>query len=242
MISPLSIKAIGSQLLREALLFRITRYVSPEPWGHPQAELGRRKTSVNRLTTHLCDVDLSSTRKNHSLCVGSGVWWRLVSILPKKLSLDVTGVNPKHLAWIALRQPPERSNNNEVMQNALDDLTPEITKEIMECTEAWASEKVSPITELLYDHRFLIRFSMDKIEPSILNTLSNANGKIFIKPTKPWAIPQVVLQTEDSSIFLQTAIIPEPFLQHRQLGGRRPRKDIHSDWITIQYFRPLSPI
>ncbi|KAF9484710.1 hypothetical protein BDN70DRAFT_872243 [Pholiota conissans] len=242
MISPLTIKAIESQPLQEALLFRITRYVSPEPWGHPQAELGRRKTSVHRLANHLCDVDSFSAKNNNSLCVGSGVWWRLVALLPRKLSLEVKDVDPWHLAWLALRQPQIRSDNNPAVHRSLEDLVPDVTKSIVQNKQLLSSQKGSPTIELLYDHRFLICFALDKIPRSTWEMLSSGNGKVLVKMAKPWMIPQVVLQINNETQILQTAVIPEHFLRHRQLGGRRPQKDLHSGWITIQYFRPSSSI
>ncbi|KAF8965280.1 PP-loop family-domain-containing protein [Flammula alnicola] len=242
MISPSSLKAIESQVLREALLYRITRYVSPEPWGNPRSELGRRKASVNRLITHLCDVHSLASKTNDSLCVGSSVWWRLVAVLGNRLRTTVKGLDTQKMAWLALRQPNQRSReNNKAGKNGLDTLHSEVTDQIIQIREAWLSQKASKTMELLFDRRFLIRFHVDKIPLDILESLS-AGDRIIVEPTKPWTLPRVIHLHEGVSTTLHTEIVPLPPFRNRELGSRKKHEDVKSDWITIESWRPLSAI
>ena len=240
MVSPLSLCSIESEEVREAFLFRITRYVSPEPWGHPQAELGRRKASVARLSSHLCNVDSFPTKSNHSLCVGSGVWWRLARLSGSRLSFDTNKSNTENLSWIAVRQPPGKLHNGSQANETCKLFTRDVTERIAHRIKLWLSQKDSPILEFLYDHRFLIRFHLDRMPPPIMRSLASGNTKIIVESSKPWYMPQVIQKEGDSTTIIHSQIIRDPFVQLLQLGSRRPPMEIHSDWVTIQYFRPLS--
>lgn len=242
MVSPLSLCAIKSEEVREAFLFRVTRHVSPEPWGHPQAELGRRKASIVRLSTHLCDVGSLSLRSNHSLCVGSGVWWRLATLSGVRLSFDTKKANPENLRWIAVRQPPEQPHKDSLVNHTYNIFTRDLSNRIVRRIELWLLQKDSPILEYLYDHRFLIRLHLDRLPAQISRSLTSGNTKIIIRSSKPWYTPQVVQQEEDLVSIVHSEIIRDSFVHQIQLGARRQQMDIHSDWITIQYFRPLSRI
>lgn len=237
MISPAALTAIGDQNILEALLFRVTRYVSPEPWGHPRAELGRRKASIKRLVTWLSNVELSTSTK--SVCVGSGVWWRLTATLGDKLSFGIKNADPSHLAWIAARQPPERLKHKGSGHDVHNLRSLDATNGIVDRSLSWKTGDESPILEVLYDHRFLICFHMDKIPPVVSKSLSNA--KILVKTSRPWDIPQVFHEEYDLSTLIHSEVMTDTFVHQLPLGGRKLHR-IDSGWVTIHYYRPLSYI
>lgn len=234
MISPLSLLDIGLPVVREALIYRVVRYASPEPWGSPRSELGRRKVSVERLLKHLSNFQQHRSRNNNSICVGSGVWWRLVSMVKGRLRSGIRNVDVSELAWIALRQPRSRSNN------VSDPLRIDVTDTIVKARNAWLTHSISPMLEIIFDNRFILRFFVDRIPAPILKSMAQ-DGRIFIEPRRIWVMPQVALLDGENSTVIHTDISQEPFSADLRLGSEQ-YQIIKSHWITAHYFRPLTAI
>lgn len=234
MISTQSLTRIPSRQLREALLYRIVRYVSPEPWGSPKAELGRRKASMARLWEHLSSFEQHRSRNSSSICVGSGVWWRLVTTVNGRLRSEVRKADPTNLAWIALRQPQSR------LHKVPDVCRFEITRTILEARNAWLTQNKSSLLEMVFDNRFLLQFSLDKIPTSLVESLER-DERIVVEPRGIWLIPQVKCFSVKGLNVIHTDVKHGPFSVDLQLGSEHYH-NIKSDWITMEYFRPLSAI
>lgn len=226
MISPSSLKHITSQDIQDAFIYRVVRYVSPYPWGSPKAELGRRKASVQRLVAHLWDSQHLRSQNNSSLCVGSGVLWKLVATTNKRPCNDET----QNLAWIAFRQPPPRSGHS---LNRSSPLVLDITDEIIQHRN---NGNVLPCLDVLFDGRFLIRFQVEKLPKPILESFSDG-GRLIVDTRQIWATPQVTHVHGGEVVIL-----------HTHTDDSTPSIKIHagpsirSDWISSHYIRSLSAI
>ncbi|KDR73559.1 hypothetical protein GALMADRAFT_228003 [Galerina marginata CBS 339.88] len=238
MMSPLSLEEIDSPLILEALVLRIARYISPEPWGSPRSELGRRKSSIDRLVKHLRDYQRYRSRNNNSICVGSSVWWRLVTIGRNQMRTTVRAKPVKDISWIAVRQPGHRLAD--AAEVPLHPLRLNVTQKIRERREAWLARKAPKTLEVLFDCRFLIRFHVDKIPADILESIST-RGKIEIKPRESWIFPQVMHVVNKEPTLIHNNIVHQPFFLEKEWGTKL-RHDINADWIDMEYFRPLSAI
>jgi len=62
---------------RKMLLYTITRYVSPAPWGDLRAELKRKKEKVKRLLEAVWEITPRAGQGPISITPGSGVLWKL---------------------------------------------------------------------------------------------------------------------------------------------------------------------
>uniref|UniRef100_A0A8H8CNN8 tRNA(Ile)-lysidine synthetase n=1 Tax=Psilocybe cubensis TaxID=181762 RepID=A0A8H8CNN8_PSICU len=236
MISAEALSKIPSPDLREALLYRIVRYVSPEPWGSPKAELGRRKVGMLRLWEHLSSYKQHLSRNNSSICVGSGVWWRLVTTVNGRLRSEVRNVDPSNLAWIALRQPPSRSIR--VPNYARFD----ITRTVLDTRNTWLTQSKSPLSEMVFDNRFLLQFSVDKMPTSLVKLLEQG-ALLVVEPRGIWRIPEVKLHNVNGLArkLVHTEVKHGPFSVDLELGSETYIK-LDSGWITMEYFRPISAI
>ncbi|KAF8681468.1 PP-loop family [Rhizoctonia solani] len=88
-----------------ALIHRILRYTSPHPWGAPESEAHRRKTSIERIAHRIFD----ETEQPASFCAGAQVLWSPVWVR-KDGSIRTRRAGDEHggrtKAWLASRQPP----------------------------------------------------------------------------------------------------------------------------------------
>lgn len=238
MVSIPALLEITSPLVRQALVLRMLRYVSYEPWGSPRSEAGRRQGSVKRLMNVLWDAQSLRNRKNISFTVGSGVWWKPAFVTKKTLLLR-TVVNEmpiNDLMWYASRHPSIKSPTAPVA----DTLRFVMTDKLRAGRVAW-EEKSGPSTlELLYDRRFLIRFQLDKMPQELFDALKK-NGGVVIKPRSPWFLPEINFKQSKVFTVLHTEIKRDQFTWERQ-WGTKIYKDTVSDWITIEYIRPISSL
>ena len=230
MVAATNLEKIESPAIREALLFHIARYVSPEPWGHPRAELGRSKTGVKRLADRLWPLN----NLNCSICVGSHVWWKPVLLAKEGRArplADEGKVEFDKLAWIAQRQPPERYNPHASVQHTIE----LGMKDLAKCVRGGTKE-----VALLYDLRFLIRINTGKL-PQYIKTSLAIGGSLLIDSTRPWYIPEVRhrQRTSDTSEPVHTHIT-WPYEWRKMFGYTRGVVD--SDWITIKFIRPITSL
>lgn len=224
-------------LVRQALVLRILRYVSYEPWGSMRAEAGRRQKSVRRLMQVLWDEQGIRTRKNISFTVGSGVWWKPSFVTAGHvLKTVVKDLDPKGIMWFAHRHPSINHPDAPVSDNLLKVMT----QPLRAGREAWEAGKGPDALEVLFDRRFLIRFQLDKMPEDVISAL-HVNGGIIIKKRSPWHLPEVNFKQNKIFTVLHTQILREKFTWERE-WGTKTYIDTNSDWITIQYVRPISSL
>jgi len=213
------------------------RYVSYEPWGSPRSEVGRRQESVNRLIRRLWDAQSLRTRKNISFTVGSGVWWKPSFVTKGHVLRTVVKDLPfNELAWFAFRHPTISHPNAPVSDN----LRFVMTDKLRAGRAAWEAGEGPDTLDLLFDRRFLIRFHLDKMPQELFEALK-LNGGVVIKPRSPWHLPQISFKQSKVFTVLHTKIKREKFTWERE-WGTKTYIDTESDWITIEYARPLSSV
>lgn len=234
----LPLQEIDSQLVREALLYRVARFVSPEPWGSPRAELGRRKSSMNRLLTSVWDLPMTRAKVSRSVTVGSGVWWRLMAYGKNQLRSSLQNFGVKDLSWVALRQPTAKSDPE---REVFRPLKLNVTGQLLQMRQEWLSNQETNTFEVLFDRRFLISFRVDKIPNEILQSLLSNSGSVQVVPRTPWILPQVVHHYQRKDFPIHKSIIRQEFFWEKEYGTKQ-FKDVSSDWISIELFRPVTAL
>ncbi|KAF8809115.1 hypothetical protein BYT27DRAFT_7136777 [Phlegmacium glaucopus] len=237
MVSIPALLEITSPIVRQALVLRMLRYVSYEPWGSPRSEVGRRQDSVKRLLKNLWDEPSLRNRKNISFTVGSGVWWKPAYVTKSQLLRTVVTTFPiKDLAWYAARHPSIKSPTAPVT----DPLRFVMTDKLLEGRAAWEAKEGPAILDVLFDRRFLIRFRLDKMPQELYDALKKSGG-VIVKPRSPWFLPEIDFKQSKVFTVLHTEIKREQFTWERE-WGTKTYKDTVSDWITIEYIRPISSL
>jgi tRNA(Ile)-lysidine synthase len=234
----LPLQEIDSQLVREALLYRMARFVSPEPWGSPRAELGRRKASMNRLLACVWDLPMIRAKVSNSVTVGSGVWWRLMAYGKNQLRSSLQDFGVKDLSWVALRQPAAKSDPD---REVFRPLKLNVTHQLLQMRQEWLSNQETDTLEILFDRRFLISFRVDKIPNQILDSLLSKSSSIQVIPRTPWILPQVVHHYQRKDFPIHKSIIRQEFFWEKEYGTKL-FKDVSSDWISIELFRPVTAL
>lgn len=237
MVSIPPLMEITSPIVRQALVLRMMRYVSYEPWGSLRSELGRRQKSVDRLVKVLWDAQGLRFRKNISFTCGSGVWWKPSYVTKAHVLKTVVKELPfKDLMWFASRHPSVRDPT----APASESLRFSMTDQLREGRRAWEADEGPDTLEVLFDRRFLIRFRLDKMPGDIIEELKT-NGGIIIKKRSPWTLPEVNFKQSKVFTVVHTLIQREKFTWERE-WGTKTYIDTESDWITIQYIRPINSL
>ncbi|KAJ3507505.1 hypothetical protein NLJ89_g6272 [Agrocybe chaxingu] len=237
MVSVSTLMEIKSQDVKEALLYRIARYVSPEPWGNPRAELGRREASMERLIKQLFAFKHLKAKNNISIVVGSGVWWKLVSLAKNQLRTAIKELPLTSMAWIAVRQPRTADREDRPHNPLRVDLSDRLKEAIPRLGH---QKPPHTVLEVMYDCRFLMCFRIDKIPEDIVETLNNG-GKLIVKPRTAFLLPQILLVHRKKDKVVHSDIIKKPYFFPRDMGWKKDRT-VTSDWITVEYFRPSTAI
>ena len=228
---------ITSPIVRQALVLRILRYVSYESWGSIRSEAGRRQKSVKRLVQVLWDAKALRFRKNISFTVGGGVWWKPAFVTQGHvLKTVVKELNPDDIMWFASRHPSVNSPTAPVSDN----LRFVMTDQLRDGRIAWETNGGPDTLELLFDRRFLIRFRLDKMPEDLFEALKT-NGGVIVKKRSPWHLPEVCFKQNKEYTVIHTLIQREKFTWVRE-WGTKTYIDTESDWITIQYIRPISSL
>jgi tRNA(Ile)-lysidine synthase len=224
MISVVDLDKVVCREIKELLLFRITRYISPEAWGNPRAELGRRKSSVERLSQRI--FISASSKIDSSICVGSHAWWRTLSVTKKGVRATVGNASLDEIAWLSQRQPP-------AVKSVSNLFSLEINKELL-----MRGDKRMDMTQLLFDMRFVIRIHLENVPKNIVRALS-LGCKVVIEPSQQWFLPEIILRGENVEELVHTDVT-WPYEWRETFRYRRDK--VVSDWATIDYIRPISAI
>jgi hypothetical protein len=129
--------------LHSRLILRILRYVSPFPWGSPQAESGRSSDSIRLILRTLLQP---GTAKRLSFVAGSWVQWTPVVIradgkIVKRDQLR-QGAHERR-AWLVERQLPFKYGGAYRAENMLVDLTKWIHEKVQNDTAYQATTSLS---------------------------------------------------------------------------------------------------
>ena len=105
---------------------------------------------------------------------------------------------------------------------------------------AWEAKEGPPVVELLFDRRFLIRFRLDKMPQDLFEALK-INGGVVVKKRSPWHLPEVNFKQSKVYTVIHTLIKRDRFTWVRE-WGTKTYVDTESDWINIEYIRPISSL
>ncbi|KAG8829007.1 hypothetical protein FRC17_007215 [Serendipita sp. 399] len=206
-------------VVRYAIILRILRYVSPFPWGSPDAEAHRQWKSISQISNalwpydtqeeldHFLQYDAVKSRKRFT--AGGMVLWQptptlTIPILPRFDHSVGDGIaRPivrKAFGWLAQRQPPYSRQHGHRSPNAS---TIDVTAKLL---------SRSPFN-IVWDLRWLIEFSenaidllcKDRFKPKNFSMVPpiGEHFRYILTPGNQWWQPAVVL--EDSRVLDETS-------------------------------------
>lgn len=176
--------------VRQELVRRVLRCVSPRPWGSPAAVAGGSRAKLDLLVQRIWDT--SSTSQAFSL--GARVRWRPVVVRADgAVRMDRPLQPGEYGAWLVTRESPwsaQRAANDNEPESATVDCTDRILE---------AREQQEHILQLLYDERFCIEIQLGGMPEDLSRSLTDPiiQGRIMIVPDSKWWLPKVVWQRKD---------------------------------------------
>ncbi|KAH6918413.1 tRNA-lysidine synthetase [Coprinopsis sp. MPI-PUGE-AT-0042] len=215
-------------LVRKAIVERILRYVSPCAWGSIRAQGFGRTDSAARIAKHLWDERITSLTAPFT--VGAQVLWR-----PFKES------RKSPAGWLALRQPPPKKNIGLLLG---EPFKPRVLGPMLkEAHSLWKSEQGPSFKEILWDHRFAIKFYLDRISEKEAERLFSSSGDLVVELGRGAVYqPCIVYNVGNEE---EPEILHSHVVDVSEAEGGSPDcvlEGKQSEWIDIRYIRPLSRI
>jgi len=242
LLSAHNLSAIEDNMVRAAMVMRIMRYVSFQPWGSIRGDGNRRMRSIQRIIDKIWAPQRHYVDKSESVG-GNGVMWRPVSIRTGyrgKISIRIPDprieLGSDRLAWFASRQPP--SNKTTDTDDVTNPLILDLTDRLRQAKEKENNGVTKPL-EILYDCRFLLRFDMAKM-PLLIKFGMDDGSRMWVRPRTKWYWPEIVWDGPGRRVVLpyvsddyRDSFRLSTVLQEQAL----PR--VLSDWIHMDWIRPL---
>lgn len=247
---------IKEPLAKQSLVLRVMRYVSFHPWGSLRAESNRRYASLGQIVSKLWTSNPFQSGLT-SFSSGGGVVWSPVVIMANRIlrrtQIEKSGVPlGGAIAWLVTRQPPlsKRSSSS----SNYDPLHHDITIPFVDALIKWqTSRKGSPMFEILYDCRFLVRINLSQVPTDLAEkfTQTTAQTKLLIEPTKIWYLPVILSSESQTTTVLHTRLHnDEPIkawtaskrIEDNDFYWWRSEKEISADWIQVLWIRSLDAI
>jgi tRNA(Ile)-lysidine synthase len=251
LLSGHNLTTIRDNTVRSAMIVRIMRYVSFQPWGSVRADGNRRVSSIQRIVDTVWAPDPQAANIRHFVA-GGGVLWSPVIIHSNPSGIDkilipidnISGIKlgaGDRFGWLASRQPPFHKNTR-AMGDAPDPLTLDLTDKICqrrkELKEGTQTDQTAGRTlEILYDCRFLLRLDLAKMPLAIATSLAVGRSKIVVKSRTRWYWPHIMWErTLGRSVNLA---VTQDEVEWQGGGFAKPPKGNNSDWITMDWIRTL---
>lgn len=247
-LSSHDILTINDNIIRSALVIRIMRYVSFQPWGASHAEAKRSSRSIQRIVDKVWTANPDMDNIS-SFVSGGGVVWRPIVIsfdskgnerlkLPQKWS-EMRMCPGDRFGWLASRQPPLYKSKGVTggLEDDLEvDLSPKISRTIKELHDGKRKASDGPL-DILWDCRFLLRFDLAKIPQYIAVSLALGHSQLRVEPNTRWYWPRIVWMRPGFQPDT-LALIP---LEQQDQEGVVPLAN-PSAWIRIYWIRTLEAI
>ncbi|TCD70932.1 hypothetical protein EIP91_000838 [Steccherinum ochraceum] len=216
-----------------ALIRRILRHVSPQPWGHISAEASGSHRALQQIAQRV-----RTPRVQASFTMGAKVWWRPVYIRGPNNSKVGFGISSRSnggggWAWLAQRERPWAAKRLDQIGRG-DPLEKDVTAQL----RVALNERKS--CSVLYDCRVLLRFDMAACSRNVVEALqSDANTTIRVTHSTPYHLPQVVLRKPyQPDEILATYSWPSEELR----GTWAPKTPVlHAAWIQMSEVRTWDP-
>jgi tRNA(Ile)-lysidine synthase len=204
------------ECLRERVVLRVLRYVSPQPWGSPAAEAGRSSESLQRIAEAFwgkIGKDQPKTKKSSILrfTAGGHVLWSKVVILPNGRPVSRKPYTKgEDVGWLATRLPPSAQEGN-------SSLNVDITHRLRDAAENNQSQ-----VQILWDCRFLIEFDVREMLGAIA---PKGDMRMHIVPQERWFSPAL-------------RVFGEGIDQTKSLVGDEPIPK----WARVTFIRELGSL
>lgn len=214
LISEDDLCAVADKAVRNGIVRRVLRYVSPFPWGHPRAEAGGRSANLQRIVASLCEDNVQKRTQKDArtkFVAGAAVLWSPVIVGSNGHIKYREGLNSgEKRCWLASRQPPIRTldylNEDSSRQSGISENAAANPLEL-DISSLFAGNRLNHIrgvTEVLYDCRFLIRIDTHKLSSYVsrsiiqsdqgdMGTASFTWSRLLIIPDTKYFLPKLVL-------------------------------------------------
>jgi tRNA(Ile)-lysidine synthase len=205
LLSTSELGTIHDETVRSAMILRILRYVSSQPWGSLQADGGRKRHSIRQIVEKVWNPDPWKAGLKQ-FTAGGGVLWCPVTVGNAGRIKFRKGCYPniprETTAWLASRLPPK----TDTQPAASDPLHLDVTDLLAEKL-AWSKENEGKVdvmqallkgqVQVLWDCRFLLHFLPSYMPKEIEASISGPSrgGKIVIAPFSRWYLPTVTWTT-----------------------------------------------
>ena len=248
LLSGHNLSTIRENTVRSAMIVRIMRYVSFQPWGSVRADGNRRVGSIQRIVDTVWAPDPQSANIRHFVA-GGGVLWSPVVIHTNPWGIDkilipignISGIKLSagdRFGWLASRQPPFHKNTR-AMGDAPDRLTLDLTDKICQRRKELneGTQTAKRTLEILYDCRFLLRLDLAKMPLEIALSLAVGRSKIVVQSRTRWYWPHIMWE-RGLGRSVNLAVIQDE-VEWQGGGFAKPPKGNNSDWITMDWIRTL---
>lgn len=249
---------ISAELVRQAIVMRVLRAVSPEPWGSPASQANRRSENIRRVSQRLfTPYSQLSPEERKSFMAGASVIWQPMRICPdgslrhfistqsKGDKLDELGMKPgDRVGWLASRAKPMGwSKDNEPV---------DISASILDAHDQWSQQpRPDPdaVHEVLWDKRFTIRIRLARAPDTLFDNL-RYGARVLVVPEGAWWWPRVALVQPHTKDVLLARIgaeemrwMPDFTLLRGMLGLREEVQDVEGkSWMDFKFSRPLDAL
>lgn len=252
LFSKIALDQVAHPDVRRALVLRVLRYVSPYPWGSMNADAGRRKVSISRMTEQLWER-VNENIEIRPFTAGGGVLWSPVIMRGESFRIwppvdNVQLLEDETLGWIASRLPPLHRDKIKLL-GIPNTLEIDATKTMVDAYQEWRNGGPSTIS-ILYDSRFLLKFELDKMPQKIISCFidnpANKN-RLMLLPRTRWFLPEIIIERNCIPETLHNRVSKEPTTRGFLVPRMRHCKDgltggIDSGWINAQWVRPLTAL
>jgi tRNA(Ile)-lysidine synthase len=229
--------------LQDTVLYQIIRYVSPHPWGSLKSEARRRRRNLQELYQNIF-VPNPLLNANFKFTSGGEVMWRAVykqgSAIRMPEHRHEVRKGRREEGWLVTRRPPQLGHSS------WGAMYKDVTAKLRRAIESDASE-----FSLLWDCRYLIRFSVENMDPSHRHDLQLGNIQMRIIPSPSFFSPMVQEQRMPDGL---------PSIIHGQVLGLDPHYELINarsslkgwshylsgdfrkrvPWISIRWIRPMT--
>lgn len=218
--------------VRNGVVRRILRTISPRPWGSQAAEGYGNRTRIENIVAFLWPENQAIYRKRFGM--GSRVLWVPVSIREDGIVKARPPLPNEIPSWVAQREAPMRDGRYRTAQKAhplMNDLTSAILK----------SRPEKGGYQQLYDCRFLIHLDIPKIPGYILASLRDPElkGRVVVEPDSTWYLPKVVWQRNG----YEPEVLASYQFDKWEWRICSEQMELQSvPWISISFIRPMEAL
>ncbi|KAG6844136.1 hypothetical protein H0H87_009523 [Tephrocybe sp. NHM501043] len=241
--------------VQRALVLRVVRHISPYPWGSINADAGRRREATDEIIKQLWMI-LTKESRLRPFTAGGGVLWSPAVVRGSMIHTPEIVVNPllheeDVLGWLASRLPPLNREKLK-LRGIPNTLEIDVTQNVLDAHQRWNAGG-SSTTSVLYDSRFLVHFHLDRIPRDLISQLEDGSlkkNRLLLLASSRWYWPKIVIDRDGDIETLHDkvsdspfrSIIPIPTMKHAVRRSRRIEQSIDSDWVTVEWIRPMTAL